>query len=100
MKLFNSLIVLGRIGNRVYQRTAPGKGNIPNGGRYDLQNRAYVAHNLSHTAAQITNQNKFRAAVAAWRLLTPAEQKNYRDAASQRGITAYNLFISNWLKTH
>lgn len=52
MKNFNSLGVLGRIGNRVYQRTARGHGNIAGDPAHSLQNRTYVPHNPSHSPAQ------------------------------------------------
>lgn len=98
MKPLNCIDVLGKIGTRVYQRTAPGKGNISNGGRFDLQNRAHVAHANPNTPAQQAVRAKFRAGVAAWQAM-PSEDKTYwKIEAHKIGLSGFNLFVSNHLK--
>jgi hypothetical protein len=87
-----------QIGNRVYQRTKAGLGNVPSDPSRTLQNRAYVAHPNSSTPAQIARRQKFRAAAFSWRDQSPATQADYEQRASTRGVTGYNLWISEYLR--
>lgn len=100
MKPLNSLDVRGKIGNFVYQRVDPRFANVPDDPKGTLQKRIHVATLTSNTPGQQANRLKFQAAVAAYRLLTPEEIQSIKKVASKKGITAYNLFISQWLRTH
>jgi hypothetical protein len=40
-----------------------------------------------------------RQGVIAWQALTAQEKKTWMIAAEKKGITGYNLFISDWLKS-
>jgi len=94
MTIANSLTITGKLGAFVYQRTAPGLGNVPGDTTGRLQVRAYVAHNHSKTPAQLACRERFRAAMQAWRALTPEQCTAYADRASRAGVAPMNYFIS------
>lgn len=98
MKIANSISVTGKIGNMVYQKTAPGLGNVPGDTTGTLQMRAYVAHNTSNTPAQAARRNKFREAMAAWAALSPEQKQQYKNAAAARALHGVNLFTSQFMK--
>jgi hypothetical protein len=89
----------GRVGNLVYQRTAPGHGNIPDDPTRTLQVHAYVPHNYSHTAAQLACREKFRQGMLAWHELTPAQKKDFNTYGSQSGLSGINVFMSIKLRS-
>jgi len=98
LQIFDSITVLGRIGNRVYQRTAPGQGNVLSDPSRTLQNRAYVPHTTSNTPAQQVRRNSFKAAALSWKTQTPEVQADYNTRANARGLTGYNLWISTQMR--
>ncbi|HEY6022156.1 MAG TPA: hypothetical protein VIY48_20495 [Candidatus Paceibacterota bacterium] len=89
-----SLSFRGRFGDKVYQRTAPGHGNVPDDPTRTLQVRAYVAHNYSHSPAQLACRAKFRNAMAVYATLSDAQKKDLQDYANRSGISGMNLFMS------
>lgn len=97
-QLYQSLQVLGKIGSRVIQRVAPGQGNIDSDPSGTLQDRAYVPHNTSNTPAQAARRSRFQSAALAWQTLDPATKQDYNVRANSRGITGYNLFISERMR--
>lgn len=99
MKPFNSLGVLGKVGDRVFQRVRPGLGNVAGDPTHSLQNRAYVPHNTSHTPAQLACRARFAAAVAAWHALSTEQQSSYTERAKSRAIAGFNLFVSEYLRS-
>lgn len=82
----------------VYQRTAPGKGNIPTDPARALQLRAWVIPYDPRTPAQLAQRATMRAAVTAWQALPPPAREQWRDAGKNRGIPAYNAFLSAYMK--
>lgn len=82
----------------VYQTTAPGAGNISNGGKFDRQRRAHVIPKDPKTPAQLQRRARMAAAVAAWKLATPEDRSAYAEAARIRRITVCNAFISAFLR--
>lgn len=99
MKPFNSLGILGKIGNLVYQRTQRGHGNVEGDPTRTLQVRRYVPTKPPGTPRQQAARARFRAAVAAWHALTPAQQKSYNRRASRRAVLGFNLFISEYMRS-
>jgi len=98
MKPFNTLGILGKIGNVVYQRTQRGHGNVEGDPTRTLQVRRYVATKPPGTPHQQEHRARFRAAVHAWHALTPEQQKSYKQRASRRAILGFNLFISEYMR--
>lgn len=98
MKTHNSISVLGAIGNRVIQRVRPGLGNISNGGKWDLQDRARVSPSTPPTPAQLAQRARMAAAVAAWHALTIEQKKTYNERASSRAVAGFNLFLSEYMR--
>lgn len=99
MTPYNTMSILGKIDGRVYQRTAPGHGNVAGDPLRILQNRAYVPHNPSHTPAQQARRALFAAGVTAWHTTDAGTKERYRWAAGARGLTGFNLWMSDWLTT-
>lgn len=83
----------------VYQHTAPGLGNISNGGRFDRQRRRWVATPNPRTAAQIINRARLAAAVAAWQAMDDAARAPYRAAAVGHHRTGYQQFCHDYMRT-
>lgn len=98
MKPAASLGITGRIGDRVYQHVHPGLGNVPSDPTRSLQNRAYVAHNTSHTHAQLECRARFKDAVDTWHTLTPEQQQDFAPRAKQRRISPFNQYISLYIR--
>lgn len=98
MLTFNSLGILGRIGDRVYQRTQKGHGNVVGDETRTLQNRRYVPHHIGNSTAQAVNRSKFAAATAAWYALTDEEKNALRKEAERRQVSVWNTHISKFMK--
>jgi len=94
-----SLNVRGRIGNVVYQKTAPGCGNIPGDKTRTLQVHTYVPHNYSNSPAQLACREKFRAGMLAWHALTPSERADFNHYASKSALSGMNVFLSIQLRS-
>lgn len=94
MKQHNSLRITGRIGNLVYQRTAPGLGNVAGDPTRTLQVHAYVPHNTSHSPAQLACRARFRNQMAAWHALSDEQRADFNRAASSSAISGMNFFLS------
>jgi hypothetical protein len=86
-------------GAYVYQRTRAGWGNIPEDKSGRLQLRRWVRPYDPHTPAQIAQRARMAAGVAAWHALSPEARAAWRAAGKQRGIPAYNAFLSAHMKT-
>lgn len=97
-QLHQSIQILGKLGSRVYQRVAPGQGNVATDPSGTLQDRAHVPHNLSNTPAQAARRSRFQAAALAWQTLDQNTKQEYNSRANARGITGYNLFISERMR--
>lgn len=83
----------------VYQRTAPGLGNLPNSGKFDRQRRRHVVPHDPQTPAQVARRAKMAAAVLAWQAMTPQNRSAWTTPAAARNITPFNAFVSNFLRT-
>jgi hypothetical protein len=99
MKPANSLGIIGRLGDRVFQRVAPGLGNIQGDASRTLQNRAYVKPTDRHTPAQLAQRMKMRDAVASWHTIDPDLKATYRARAKPLNMTGFNLYISTYLRS-
>lgn len=82
----------------VYQKTAPGFGNLPGDGSYNYQRRKHVVPINPNTAAQQMRRSRFALAVQAWQTMSPADKTAWRDAGRNRGLPAYQTFLSAFLK--
>lgn len=100
MKPFNSLTFRGKIGNLIYQKTAPVFANVPGDTTGTLQVRTYNPINTSNTPAQQINRARFALAVAAFRLADAATLAAFKERGAKHGLTAYNAFISDWLRNN
>jgi hypothetical protein len=87
-------------GRYVYQRTAPGLGNITTDQTGRSQVRAHVFPANPRTAAQLAHRGRIAAAVRAWHALSPEQQKQYQPAAAKQGLSAYHVFIAEYVRTH
>jgi hypothetical protein len=84
----------------VYQRCAPGTGNVPGVPGRRLQRRAYHIPADPRTPMQLALRARFAAATAAWQALDPYDRQDWRDRASSRGPTGYMLFVSAYCRAH
>lgn len=85
-------------GAYVYQRTAPGKGNIPADPAHALQLRRHVVPFDPQTPAQMARRAAFAAAVAAWQDLTPEQRETWRQPGKARNLSPFNAYLSATLK--
>lgn len=79
----------------VYQKVAPGKGNLPGTGDYAYQRRRHVIPADPRTPAQVARRATFAAAVTEWQAMTDDQRRAWRAAAAGLAISGYNLYISH-----
>jgi hypothetical protein len=60
--------------------------------------RTYVIPRNPDTPQQRINREAFAAAVAAWRLFEVRDRNRYNRKARGRGMSGYNLFISEYMR--
>lgn len=84
----------------VYQRTGNQFANYHTGTGAPRQRRAYVATPNPKTSAQLHQQAKLRAAVAAWHTADTATRETARPVAVARAITLYMAFVSNFMASY
>ena len=99
MSTHNSLRIYGKIGNLVYQRTAPGLGNVPGDETRTLQVHAYVPNNTSRSPAQLACRDNFRAGMLAWHALPPEQRADLNAYASRSALSGMNVFLSIQLRS-
>ena len=85
-------------GKYVFQRVAPGKGNLPDRPALDLQLRRHVIPLDPMTPAQIARRDLFRAAVARWRSPIGDDMDRWHLIARRRSIPLFNACLSDILK--
>jgi len=68
-------------------------------GKYPIRMKMYWPTN-PRTVPQQAQRAKYTAAVAAWLALSEADRIAWRSRASGKGRRGYDLFRSNYLKTH
>ena len=85
-------------GKYVFQRVAPGKGNLPDRKALDLQLRRHVIPIDPMTPAQIARRDLFRAAVARWRAPMGDDLDRWELIAQKRSIPLFNACLSDILK--
>lgn len=85
-------------GKYVYQRVAPGLGNVEGVPLDNLQLRAYVIPADPKTPAQLARRNLFSLAVSGWHSLTEEQRWAWRDAGARRNISSFNAYISAYLR--
>ncbi len=81
-------------GKYVFQRVAPGKGNIPSRPALDLQLRRHVVPPDPRTPAQLARRDKMRQAVLIWHGLSDAEKLEWKARGTARRISGFNAFVS------
>lgn len=84
----------------VFQRTAPGKGNIAGFGLFDRQMRRHIIPLDPMTPAQLARRALMAAAVARWHASTPQDKDTWKINAQNRSITVFNACISDILKNY
>jgi hypothetical protein len=84
----------------VYQRTAPGKGNLRRTGAYDYQRRAWVKPHDPMTAPQLARRSLMVEAVRAWQLASVEERAAAIPEAKARRITTYMAFVGQYIRSH
>lgn len=84
----------------VYQRTARGYGNLEQPGRWDMQLRRHVIPTDYQTAPQLACRARLRNATLAWQQLGENDKQHWRNLASQRRLTGFNLFVRDYCRTH
>jgi len=85
----------------VIQRVRIGLGNGRVEGNRQLQVRrqsATIQDAMSH--AQVARRSRFQDAVSAWQGMSAEERAPWIRRAKRASRTGYNLFISEWLKSH
>lgn len=85
-------------GKYVFQRVAPGRGNVPGRPRADLQLRRHVIPADPETPAQIARRDLFRAAVERWHARTPSDLDHWKQTAHKKRIPLFNACLSDTLK--
>ena len=104
------LEVRGRLGvtdadgnpvNIIIQRVKIGLGNGRIEGNRQIQVRRHpgkVKDPVTH--AQVARRTRFQDAVSAWQGMSKEERAPWIERAKRVSRTGYNLFISEWLKSH
>jgi len=88
----------GLPGRYVYQRTAPGKGNLPGTGNFSKQLRRHVIPYDPATTAQMARRALMAAAVARWHASTDQDKAAWKINAQNRFISVFNACISDTLR--
>jgi hypothetical protein len=88
------------LGKYVYQRVAPGKGNVTARPAKDLQLRAHVIPIDPHTPNQVARRLLLAAAVARWHATPLQEREQWRPLANARALTLYMASISDTLTNY
>lgn len=92
------MTITGKLGAYVYQRVAPGLGNVPDIPSADLQKRLWVKSPKTSSPALDANRAKFAAGVTAWRNASAETIAQFEQYGSDHGLSGYNAFISWWLR--
>lgn len=87
-------------GKYVFQRVAPGRGNVAGRPAWDLQLRAHVIPIDPMTPAQIARRDHFRAAVALWHASTNQDKEQWKKTAQNRSIPVFNACLSDLLRNY
>lgn len=82
----------------VYQKVAPGLGNLLGDGTYNHQRRRWVIPADPRTPAQLARRAKFALAVLTWRTLTANDKAAWQARGRNRGLPAYQAFLSAYMK--
>lgn len=88
------------LGKYVFQRVAPGRGNVTTRTRRDLQIRVHVIPFDPMTPAQIARRDLFRAAVARWRAPVGDDMARWKRIALNRSIPVFNAALSDILRNY
>ena len=87
-------------GKYVFQRVAPGLGNVVGTPGRVLQLRSHVIPFDPKTLPQIFHRMHFVNAVAAWHAATQEEKAVAIPTAEQKNITLFNAYISDWMRAN
>lgn len=80
-------------GRYVYQRTAPGWGNVTADPTHRTQVRVWRPTPNPNTIPQQLVRARLRAAVSAWRAMSPAEHETWRVAGQRDGRPGYHQYM-------
>lgn len=87
-------------GRYVYQRTLAGHGNVLSDPTRRLQLRRWVRGTNPQTPAQQSRRTIFATAVSNWATFTAPDKIYWKRQAKPRRITAFNAYVSFFLKTN
>lgn len=87
-------------GRYVFQQCAPGTGNIPSDVSGRTMVRRHVYPTNPRTSAQLAHRGRMAAAVRAWHTTTPSERDALRASAAREGLSAYHIFVADYIRTH
>lgn len=82
----------------VFQRVAPGAGNLTERPGLDLQMRRHVIPVDPMTPAQLARRALMAAAVARWHATPPQDRQQWAGLAKSRSISLFNASVSDYLK--
>lgn len=82
----------------VYQRTAPGLGNVPGDPTRTRQRRRHVIPLDPQTVLQVERRDRFADAMQAWSALDAEGRAPFITDAKKRGILPHNAFVSHFLR--
>lgn len=82
----------------VFQRVAPGLGNVPEDPTRSLQKRRHVVPADPKTPAQLARRSRFAAGVAAWHALDSNSKRYWRALGARLGISGINAFMRAFLR--
>jgi len=87
----------------IYSRKVYGQGVTlkpsKRGDRWGLSRMVFYRPTNPQTVPQQAWRAVFAEAISTWRGLTDLERASYSKKARTRGMSGYNLFISNWLQS-
>ncbi len=69
------------------------------GGKQFSQRLAFYFPRNPQSGLQQANRNKFADGVAAWKVLTPAEKLVYNKNSYGLGMSGYNLFLRQYMRS-
>lgn len=82
----------------VFQGCSAASANYFVGNHQPRMMRAYVIPYDPKTGPQLARRQKFRDGATAWDALAPSIKNQWKAAGSARGLTGYNVFMSEFLR--
>lgn len=82
----------------VIQRVAPGRGNVPEVRRRNIQLRRHVIPADPRSPMQLARRARMRAAVAEWQAMSQDARSTWNKRAARKARAGFQLFISARLR--